>query len=64
MVKLRRIKYRRYVMKSGQEMYDFAAELFPIGRSLTCKGVRQSLEMIHQYGCFFIGKRICENEPE
>lgn len=33
-------------MKPGQEMYDFAAKLFPIGRSLTGEGVRQSLEMI------------------
>ena len=33
-------------MGYGQEMYDFAAELFPIGRSLTGEGVRQSLEMI------------------
>lgn len=33
-------------MKPGQEMYDFAAELFPIGRSLTGEGVRQSLELI------------------
>lgn len=35
-------------MGYGQKMYDFAAELFPIGRSLTGEGVRQSLEMIRQ----------------
>lgn len=35
-------------MKPGQEMYDFAARLFPIGRSLTGEGTRQSLEMIKQ----------------
>lgn len=36
-------------MESGQEMYDFAQKLFPVGRSLTGEGVRQSLEMIkHQ----------------
>lgn len=35
-------------MNPGHEMYDFAAKLFPIGRSLTGEGVRQSLEMIRQ----------------
>ena len=35
-------------MEYGQEMYDFASKLFPIGRSLTGEGVRRSLEMIKQ----------------
>ncbi len=29
----------------GQNMYDFAAELFPINRSITGEGVRQTLKM-------------------
>lgn len=32
----------------GQEMYDFAGKLFPIGRSLTGQGVRDSLELIKE----------------
>lgn len=35
-------------MGPGQEMYQFAEKLFPIGRSLTGEGVRQSLELIRQ----------------
>lgn len=35
-------------MDPGQEMYQFAEKLFPIGRSLTGEGVRQSLELIQQ----------------
>lgn len=35
-------------MQTGQEMYDFAGELFPIGRSLTGEGVRTSLQMIKE----------------
>lgn len=29
----------------GQEMYDFATQLFPINRSITGEGVRQTLAM-------------------
>lgn len=35
-------------MGPGQEMYEFAEKLFPIGRSLTGEGVRRSLELIQQ----------------
>lgn len=35
-------------MGPGQEMYQFAEKLFPIGRSLTGEGVRRSLELIRQ----------------
>lgn len=35
-------------MQTGQEMYDFAGRLFPIGRSLTGEGVRTSLQMIKE----------------
>ena len=35
-------------MGIGQEMYRFAEKLFPIGRSLTGEGVRQSLELIRE----------------
>lgn len=35
-------------MQSGQEMYEFAGKLFPIGRSLTGKGVRESLRLIQE----------------
>lgn len=35
-------------MQTGQEMYDFAGKLFPIGRSLTGEGVRTSLQMIKE----------------
>ncbi len=33
----------------GEQMYAFAGELFPIGRSLTGEGVRQSLRMIKRH---------------
>lgn len=33
-------------MNSGCEMYEFAQKLFPIGRSLTGEGVRESLQLI------------------
>ena len=33
-------------IKSGKEMYNFAAKLFPICRSLTGKGVRETLQAI------------------
>lgn len=33
---------------AGREMYDFAGKLFPIGRSLTGEGVRESLRMIRE----------------
>ena len=36
------------VMNEGKWMYDLAARLFPIGRSLTGQGVRDSLQMIKQ----------------
>lgn len=35
-------------MQTGQEMYDFAGKLFPIGRSLTGEGVRESLRLIKE----------------
>lgn len=35
-------------MQTGQEMYNFAEKLFPIGRSLTGEGVRQSLLLIKE----------------
>jgi len=35
-------------MQAGREMYDFAGKLFPIGRSLTGEGVRESLELIRE----------------
>ena len=35
-------------MQAGQEMYAFAQKLFPIGRSLTGEGVRESLGMIRE----------------
>lgn len=35
-------------MYTGQEMYDFAGKLFPIGRSLTGKGVRETLKLIQE----------------
>lgn len=36
------------VMNEGKWMYDLADRLFPIGRSLTGQGVRDSLQMIRQ----------------
>lgn len=36
-------------MSPGQEMYEFAEKLFPIGRSLTGEGVRESLRMIKEH---------------
>ena len=35
-------------MSEGQWMYDLAKQLFPIGRSLTGQGVRDSLSMIQK----------------
>ena len=35
-------------MQPGQEMYEFAGKLFPIGRSLTGEGVRESLKLIQE----------------
>lgn len=35
-------------MHVGQEMYDFAGKLFPIGRSLTGEGVRKTLRLIRE----------------
>ena len=35
-------------MRSGQEMYDFAGKLFPIGRSLTGEGVRETLRLMKE----------------
>lgn len=35
-------------MQTGQEMYDFAGRLFPIGRSLTGEGVRETLGLIKE----------------
>lgn len=35
-------------MQTGQEMYEFAGRLFPIGRSLTGEGVRTTLRMIQE----------------
>ncbi len=35
-------------MGAGEEMYGFAGKLFPIGRSLTGEGVRQSLRLIQE----------------
>lgn len=35
-------------MQTGQEMYDFAGKLFPIGRSLTGEGVRESLALLKE----------------
>lgn len=35
-------------MEVGQKMYDLAGKLFPIGRSLTGEGVRESLRMIKE----------------
>lgn len=35
-------------MQTGQEMYDFAGKLFPIGRSLTGEGVRESLCLLKE----------------
>lgn len=35
-------------MQTGQEMYDFAGKLFPIGRSLTGEGVRESLKLLKE----------------
>ncbi len=35
-------------MDAGQEMYQFAKKLFPLDRSLTGEGVRQSLKLIQQ----------------
>jgi len=35
-------------MYTGQEMYDFAGKLFPIGRSLTGEGVRETLARIKE----------------
>lgn len=37
------------ISKLGQEMHDFAQELYPICRSLTGNGVRQTLRMIQEY---------------
>ncbi|MGN0429671.1 MAG: DUF4910 domain-containing protein [Acetatifactor sp.] len=36
------------ILETGQEMYDFAGRLFPIGRSLTGEGVRETLRMIQE----------------
>ena len=36
-------------METGKWMYDLATRLFPIGRSLTGAGVRESLEIIREY---------------
>lgn len=36
------------MVQAGQEMYAFAEKLFPIGRSLTGEGVRESLELIRE----------------
>lgn len=36
-------------MENGQRMYDFASELFPICRSITGEGVRQTLKMCSDY---------------
>ena len=36
------------MVQSGQEMYAFAKRLFPIGRSLTGAGVRESLGLIRE----------------
>ena len=35
-------------MEAGKWMYDLAGRLFPIGRSLTGKGVRESLQIIKE----------------
>ena len=35
-------------LQEGQRMYEFAGKLFPIGRSLTGEGVRESLRLIQQ----------------
>ena len=35
-------------LETGQAMYDFAGRLFPIGRSLTGEGVRETLRMIQE----------------
>lgn len=35
-------------MQPGREMYEFAGRLFPIGRSLTGEGVRESLKLIQE----------------
>lgn len=35
-------------MRAGKEMYDFAGKLFPIGRSLTGEGVRETLGLIRE----------------
>ncbi len=34
----------------GQQIYEFAGQLFPICRSLTGTGVRETLEMIQSLG--------------
>ncbi|MCI5955168.1 MAG: DUF4910 domain-containing protein [Lachnospiraceae bacterium] len=36
------------ILSIGQDMYDFAGRLFPIGRSLTGEGVRKTLRMIRE----------------
>ena len=36
------------ILETGQEMYDFAGRLFPIGRSLTGEGVRETLRLIQK----------------
>ena len=36
------------ILETGQEMYDFAGRLFPIGRSLTGEGVRETLRLIQE----------------
>ena len=36
------------VLKTGQEMYEFAGKLFPIGRSLTGEGVRETLRLLKE----------------
>ena len=37
------------IPSAGQEMYDLAAEIFPIFRSLTGRGVRETLDVLNHY---------------